>query len=209
VNYYYYWFQNGDDGEFFKAGQYPALDESIPAALEIHLDKDDLGLYKTAIRLRNHNLGIGAVAYLRRVVENRINDMLDVLAEAAREHSFAKGELGKIQAIKTSRRFDEKIDYAAALLPIHLRPEGKPNPIAKLHELTSEGLHSKTEADCIDIFDRLRTVFEYVFGNLRVHIEEARAFVKSLGDLQETGNKKPRRPKTPPKPESLVVADDN
>jgi hypothetical protein len=39
--------------------------------------------------MRNYNLGIAAVAYLRRVVENKINDVLDVLAETAQEHSFA------------------------------------------------------------------------------------------------------------------------
>jgi hypothetical protein len=74
--------------------------------------------------------------------------------------------------------------YAAKLLPPHLRPEAKPNPIDKLHDLTSDGLHSKSEEECIDIFDKARKVFEYVFGNLQVQIEEARAFVQSLGQLQ-------------------------
>lgn len=53
-------------------------------------------------------------------------------------------------------------------LPSHPRPKDQPNPIDKLHELTSEGLHSKSEGECIDVFDRVRTVFEYVFGNLRI-----------------------------------------
>ena len=134
--------------------------------------------------MRNHNLGIAAVAYLRRVVENRINDVLDVLAEAAQEHSFAAEELKKIKDAKRSFRFDDKIDYAAKLLPPHLRPEGKPNPIDVLHDLTSDGLHSKSEEECIDVFDKVRKIFEYVFGNLNVQIEDARAFVKSLEGLQ-------------------------
>jgi hypothetical protein len=185
VRYYVDWTYDKDTktGSFMKVGQWPPPDERIPATLEARLDKDDLKLYKNAIRLRNHNLGIGAVAYLRRVVENRINDILDVLAEAAREQAFAAEELKTIEKIKESHRFDDKIDYAAKILPPHLRPAGKPNPIDKLHELTSEGLHSKTEAECVDIFDKVRTVFEYVFGNLQVQAEEARNFVKSLGGL--------------------------
>jgi hypothetical protein len=59
-----------------------------------------------------------------------------------------------------------------------------------MHDLTSDGLHSKSEEECIDIFDRVRKVFEYVFGNLNVQIDEARAFVKSLEGLQP-------RPKSP------------
>jgi hypothetical protein len=191
VRFTFYWFQDDDeadaDGEFFKVGQWPPLEERVPATLEKVLDKEDLAFYKNALRMRNYNLGIAAVAYLRRVVENKINDVLDVLAEAAQEHSFAAEELKKIKEAKRSFRFDDKIDYAAKLLPPHLRPEGKPNPIDVLHDLTSDGLHSKSEEECIDIFDRVRKVFEYVFGNLNVQIEEARAFVKSLEGLQPSG----------------------
>jgi hypothetical protein len=187
VRYNFYWSQDAEPadaiGEFLKVGQWPPLEERVPDTLKKVLDKDDLAFYKNAIRMRNYNLGIAAVAYLRRVVENRINDVLDVLAEAAQEHSFAAEELKKIKEAKRSFRFDDKIDYAAKLLPPHLKPEHKPNPIDVLHDLTSDGLHSKSEEECIDIFDRVRKVFEYVFGNLNVQIEEARAFVKNLEGL--------------------------
>jgi hypothetical protein len=188
VRYNLYWSQKDepDDaiGEFMKVGQWPPLEERVPDTLKKVLDKEDLVFYKNSIRMRNHNLGIAAVAYLRRVVENRINDVLDVLAEAAQEHSFAAEELKKIKDAKRSFRFDDKIDYAAKLLPPYLLPEGKPNPIDVLHDLTSDGLHSKSEEECIDVFDKVRKVFEYVFGNLNVQIEDARAFVKSLEGLQ-------------------------
>jgi hypothetical protein len=191
VRYNFHWVSrskhtNPDDKtwEFSKVGQWPPLEERVSDALEKVLDKDDLAFYKNALRMRNYNLGIAAVAYLRRVVENRINNVLDVLAEAAQEYSIAAEELKKIKAAKSSYRFDDKIEYAAKLLPPHLRPAGKPNPIDVLHGLASDGLHSKSEEECIDVFDRVRKVFEYVFGNLNVQIEDARAFVKSLGQLQ-------------------------
>jgi hypothetical protein len=199
IRYYFYWFQADEPaeavGEFLKVGQWPPLEERVPVTLEKVLDKEDLAFYKNALRMRNYNLGIAAVAYLRRVVEDKINDVLDILAEAAQEHSFAAEGLKKIKDAKRSYRFDDKVDYAAKLLPPHLRPEGKPNPIDVLHDLTSEGLHSRSEEECIDIFDRVRKVFEYVFGNLNVQIEEARAFVKSLEGLQPAGKILKPRPK--------------
>lgn len=197
IRYNFYWSQADEPadavGEFLKVGQWPPLEERVPITLEKVLDKEDLAFYKNALRMRNHNLGIAAVAYLRRVVENRINDVLDVLAEAAQEHSFAAEELKAIKAVKASYRFDDKIDHAAKLLPPYLKPKGKPNPIDVLHDLTSEGLHSKSEEECIDIFDRVRNVFEYVFGNLNVQIEEARTFVKSLEGLQPAARRQPVR----------------
>jgi len=183
--YYFYWHMDNGIGEFLKIGQWPSIDESIQTNLAGRLDAEDLDFYKKALRLRNHGLGVAALAYLRRVVENRINDILDVLAEAAREHDFAAEELKTIEATKVSHRFDDKITYAAKLLPSHLRPKGQPNPIDKLHELTSEGLHSKSETECLEIFDSVKNVFEYVFGKLTVQIDDAREFLKSLQDMTQ------------------------
>lgn len=182
VEYFFLWKETADGGIFAKVGQHPPLAERIPPSLRKQLDKEDLEFYEKAVRLRNHNLGIGSLAYLRRVVENRTNDLLDVLAEVARGSNFAADELQNIEVVKTSKRFDDKIDYAAKLLPLHLRPGGQ-NPIDKLHDLASDGLHSKSEEECVQIFDRGRHVFEYVFSELRVGLEEAKKFLEGLKRL--------------------------
>lgn len=189
VKYFYWWFIDPTDGisTFYKVGEYPPLTAHLPDALKNNFDKEDADFYQKAIRLRNHNLGIAAIAYLRRVVENRINDMLDVLAQAAREqeHPVAEEELKKIGEIKAARRLDAKIDYAAKLLPEHLKPANLPNPIDILHELASDGLHARSEEECVDIFDGCKEVFEFVFGNLKVKSEEAKNFIESLKRLSQ------------------------
>jgi len=54
-----------------------------------------------------------------------------------------------------------------------------------LHELTSEGLHAKTDEECVEIFDACRTSFEFVFGRLRIEAEDAKEFVQGMGKLTE------------------------
>ena len=72
TDYFYYWAKV--EGEtpgvwvFFKAGQYPPVEEWVPPALERQLAGEDLEFYKKALRCRNFNYGIAALAYLRRVV---------------------------------------------------------------------------------------------------------------------------------------------
>ena|SRR2546422_250498 len=184
VTYYFYWnTEKSGETRFFKVGQYPALEERVPNELRKALDAQDLDFYKTAIRLRNFGLGLGAVAYMRRVVENRMNDMLDVLHEVAREHKASEEVLGRLEGIKKERRFSVKVDYAGDLVPDNLRPAGQPNPMAVLHELASDGLHTKSDEECVDIFDQCRKTFEYVFGKLRVQAEEAKSFVKEFAEL--------------------------
>jgi hypothetical protein len=139
--------------------------------------------------MRNFNLGVAAVAYMRRVIENRMTDMLEILHEAAITHNAPAELIARHKEMKEEKRFSVKVDYAGDLLPASLRPSGKPNPMAVLHELASDGLHAKSDEECVDIFDACRRTFEYVFGKLRVETEDAKSFVREMSALTEKRTK--------------------
>jgi hypothetical protein len=185
VNYCFIWQEREPDNVFVKIGQYPELEERVPQTLEQALDGVDLKLYKNALRMRNFNLGVAAVAYMRRIIENRMNDMLEILHESAIAHDAPAELLARHEAMRKEKRFSDKIDYAGELLPSSLRPSGKPNPMAILHELASEGLHARSDEECVDIFDSCRRTFEYVFGKLRIETEDAKNFVNEMSNLAE------------------------
>jgi hypothetical protein len=185
VRYYFWWGDELGTSVFFKVGQHPELEERVSEVLEKALTAEDLKSYKNALRLRNFNLGIASVAYMRRVVENRMNDMLQVLYEAAVAHNAPKELLALHEAMMKEKRFSVKVDYAGDLLPETLRPKGMPNPMAILHDLVSDGLHAKSDEECVDIFDACRHTFEYVFGKLRIETEEAKKFVEQMTALAE------------------------
>jgi hypothetical protein len=187
IQYFFIWKEREHDNLFVKVGQYPAMEERIPDTLSAALTKDDARMYRTALRLRNFNLGLGAVAYMRRVVENKINDILEILHESAIAHNAPEEILKRHEEMKNDRRFSVKVDYAGDLLPPSLRPKGLPNPMAVLHDLASDGLHARSDEECVEIFDRCRATFEYVFGKVRIETEEAKSFVKSMVEL--SGNK--------------------
>lgn len=180
TRYYFFW-QGYQDGtsRFSKVGQYPPLQKEPPQRLAKKLSRVDLDLYRKALTSRNDSYGLGALAYLRRVVENRMNDLLDLLHEAAKQDENATEELKRIEEVKSSWRFDDKIGYAAKLLPTRLKPAGV-NPIDKLHDLASDGIHNRSEDECLEIFDRCKASFEYVFRELDVQIEDAKAYIASL-----------------------------
>jgi hypothetical protein len=200
IHYYFIW-QEQDSGNIFsKVGQYPELEERVFEDLTKALDPPDLKMYKNAIRLRNFNLGLAAVAYMRRVIENKMNDMLDILHEAAVAYNAPAEVLARHQEMKKEKRFVEKVNYAGDLVPKHLRPQGKPNPMATLHDLASDGLHARSDEECVDIFDKCRKTFEYVFGTMRIEAEHAKEYVESMVDLTKEKAKaaeaKPQSPKS-------------
>jgi hypothetical protein len=183
------WQENESSNIFLKVGQYPELEERVSETLVQALSTADLKLYKNALRMRNFNLGVAAVAYMRRVVENRMNDILEILHEAALAHKLPAEALVHHKEMMEEKRFAVKVDYAGTLLPSSLRPTGKPNPMSILHELASDGLHAKSDEECVDIFDACRRTFEYVFGKLRIETEDAKNFVKEMANLTEKRTK--------------------
>jgi hypothetical protein len=128
------------------------------------------------------------VAYLRRLVENCINDLLDLVVEAAQSDDAVAPLLNEVEEVKTDRRFSEKIDFAAKLLPKNLVKGA--NPIATLHDLTSAGLHGESDDECVEIFDRCKLAFEYVIQRLKEGHDADAGYQKAIKALAEMRAKK-------------------
>jgi len=173
-----------------KVGQYPPLHEHIPQELERRFDADDLEYYQKAIRSRNFSFGLGALSYLRRVVENRTDDLLDLIGQALIDAGADPKVLDQVAEVKRSRRFDEKIDFAAGILPANLKPGGQ-NPFAALHDLASAGIHRLTEDECLERFDLSRTAFEYVFRQLEIEKSAAAEFVQAMNAIGKKRSEQP------------------
>ncbi len=74
---------------------------------------------------------------------------------------------------------DEKLRLAASLLARSLRPGGV-NPLAHLYEYYSKGIHSESDAECLEtgilLRNDFRDDFDYVFKNLRLAVDEAKQY---------------------------------
>ncbi len=191
TRFFYLWFrvQSNDDEQddvwmFQKNGQFPPIQERIDPVLRKRLG-DDLDLYTKAIRCRNFNYGMGALVYMRRVVENQMNSLLDLIAEDAEASGVSEGELKRLDEVKKGRHSD-KVDYAKSLIPSHLKPGGR-NPVDALYGAFSDGIHNKTDDECIEIVDRMRLAFEYLFKTLQVSSEDAKEFVRALNTVNTKG----------------------
>lgn len=176
-----------------KIGQVPPQEIDISKALEARL-ADTAGHYKKALICRGQNYGIAAMAYLRRVVDEKTDDLIDVMAELSETHGVAKDQIAKLLTAKNEVRYEDKLKVASGLIPNALRPGGV-NPLGQLYVMTSHGLHGKSDDECVAIFDDLKADFEYVFGNLHLQAEQLREFAKRVqeraGTYPSTEREKP------------------
>ena len=55
----------------------------VPIALEKNLGKHSAALYRKSLSSRNVGYGLGALGYMRRVVEDKTNELIEVVAKFA------------------------------------------------------------------------------------------------------------------------------
>jgi len=161
-----------------KIGQEPPQSIEIPADLSKRLGAT-AGYYRNALLCRAHGLGIAAVAYMRRVVEEQTDELIDVVADLALTYEADEKTVRSLMAAKERVRYEEKLEVASKVMPSALMPGGV-NPIAQLYIHLSVGLHGKTDDECIAIFDDLKADFEYVFRNLHVQALDRREFAQRV-----------------------------
>jgi len=79
--------------------------------------KDDLDNYEKAIVCLSHEYGIAAFAYYRRVVENNINRLLDLVEADAQSSDVGQEVLDAIGQLRKEKPMSEKIKVANLALP--------------------------------------------------------------------------------------------
>ncbi len=161
-----------------KIGQMPAPDIAISTGLSEQLGPM-ADAYKKALVCRAQNYGIGAMAYLRRVVEVKTDDLINVMIDLCDTLPVAPEVRSELVAAKSKVRYEEKLEKAAALIPEALKPAGV-NPLGQLHKRASVGLHNKSDDECVEIFDDLKADFEYVFSNLHHQAVERQEYIKRV-----------------------------
>lgn len=158
-----------------KIGQYPMQSARVPSAIETRLGSSAL-FYRKALTSRNEGYGLAAVAYFRRVVEDKTNELIDVVADAAEAHSIPTPDVARIRAAKNEKAYEDKLKFAAQAIPTVLKPHGA-NPLQAMHDILSVGIHTQSEEECLQIADDTREIFDYLFDRLRSEVEDRTTFV--------------------------------
>jgi hypothetical protein len=166
-----------------KVGQWPKMEVRAPKLLEQALGTH-VSVYRRALTSRHQGYGIGAVAYLRRIVEETIDTLLDLVAEVLKLESGNEGQVARLEEAKKGKVFDEKVKLAGDALPAHLRPGGI-NPFGTLHDLLSSGIHRLSEERALAVADAVIESLGYLFTELDVHVRARRAFVEKMKGLEK------------------------
>jgi hypothetical protein len=142
-----------------KVGQYPPPDRRISRQLARVLG-DYEEIFSKGITCERFGYGIAAFAYYRRIIELIIDKLVSIVEDMLSEDERIAHQ-SALDIIRSSHVAEEKIRLVKNILPTSLRPDGF-NPLAVMHESLSDGLHSRTDEECLLIASQVRSAMTYL-----------------------------------------------
>lgn len=143
---------------------------------------EDSEYYEKAIVCLNHGYGIAAFAYFRRIVENNIFKLLDLITEES-DNAINKDEINEALAeLKKESPMSEKIKVANKALPEYLKPSGL-NPLGKIYQVLSAGVHGLNDQECLEKASEIQECVKYLIGELSDRKKNQGRFKSLVGKL--------------------------
>ncbi len=176
---------DSEKGWVRKVGQLPPWSTAIRKDLERHLG-DATEHYKRALTCLSQGYGLGACAYMRRVLEDTIDPLLRLELDVRRAEGADAAELEEISVAIKGRTFGVKTEIAYRHAPKSIIVHGN-NPLKLIHDKLSIGVHRLPEKECVEIAATLAVALEYVVTALNRQREEKAAFTTAIRQASGEG----------------------
>jgi hypothetical protein len=185
-----------DVGVVIKVGELPELHIDLPSNLPGFLG-EDYGIFIKGLKSEKAGLGMGAFSYYRRVVENQKSRLFTKIAEAGKKLRIPSENIIALEAAAKEQQFSKALDDAKDFFPESLRIEGH-NPMKLLHSALSEGMHAKTDEDCLTIAHSIRIILQDLSIRIKDALREERAVKDALSMLFKDAGRKVDQTKSSP-----------
>ena len=178
--------KNDDDdgGIAYKFGELPPYGPPTSAKL-IKLIGPDRDTFLKGRRCENQGLGIGAFIYYRRVVENQKNRVFAEVKKVAEKVGASQVALTALDSAMAETQFSKALDLAKEGIPESLLINGH-NPMKLLHSALSDGVHARTDEECMEIATSVRIVLGDLADRLGQALKEEAELRHALATLMKT-----------------------
>jgi hypothetical protein len=167
-------------GYAVKIGEFPSFKPRIPTRLRTLLG-GDFDLFRQGRLAESVGLGVGAVAYYRRMVEQQKNRWLQSVRDVAEREGTAE-ILPLIDQAIHETQFTKAMSLISGAFPESLRIRNE-NPAALLHAVLSEGIHDTDDAECLKLCRYVRNVLTEFANKLDQALKDDGEIKESIAAL--------------------------
>ena len=179
----------GGCGEAVKLAERPVFGPPIPSRLLSLIGQESRDLFLKGRRAENQGLGIGAFAYYRRVVENQRNQVIDQIIKVSRRIKASTEFIETLESAKKETQFSRSVEIIKDGIPDILRINGH-NPLTLLYKALSQGLHTDSDEECLEIAGNIRLVLTELAEKIGYTLKEQAELDKAVNRLLKVGEKK-------------------
>ncbi|WP_029770540.1 hypothetical protein [Pseudogulbenkiania sp. MAI-1] len=168
-------------GKCFKFGELPEYGPPTASRL-VKLIGPDRELFLKGRRCENQGLGVGAFVYYRRVVESQKNRILDEVIKVSKKVGANPEAIQLLEEAKTETQFSKALLSVKDAIPQALLINGH-NPLSLLHSALSDGLHLRTDEECLEVASSIRIVLAELSERLAQSLKDEAELNKALSRL--------------------------
>jgi hypothetical protein len=169
-----------------KLGQVPYWSAPLPKRLVKSLGKESKELLQKGLACIGQSYGIGACAYLRRLVEHETDAILAVV-EAVAEAEGDQATLANLTAARAEKTAKAKLETASKHVPKTLKPGGQ-EPLKVLYDFLSPPLHSTSEKESLAQATEVLGTISFLFATLKEKVEESKKYAADLAKMAKSKN---------------------
>jgi hypothetical protein len=155
-----------------KIGQYPSMADLATYNIRKYtkvLGNERYAEFSRAIGLVSHGVGIGSFVYLRRIIEQLIEEA----------HQKLKDSDGWDETQYIKSRIDEKIKILKDVLPDFLVTN------KALYSILSKGIHELNEQECLSFFNVIRVSIELILDEKLQEFERKNKIKKAEEEISK------------------------
>jgi hypothetical protein len=146
-----------DAGHAVKFGELPVYGPPTPTRLLSMIGEENREVFLKGRRCENQGLGVGAFVYYRRVVERQKNSIIGEILRVAKATNASPKTVQGLESAMKEGQFSRAVELAKDGIPSTLMIKGH-NPLILLHNALSEGLHTKSDEECLALANDIRVV---------------------------------------------------
>lgn len=170
-----------------KYGEWPTYGPPVPPKA-ISLIGGERELFLQGTRAENLDLGVGAFAYYRRVVEDQKDRLLDEIIRVANRVNSPGDVIADLEKAKREFQFSKAIGDVKLSIPESLLISGQ-NPLLLLHRALSHNLHTESDETCLQLAQSIRVVLYELAERIGQALKDEAELTEAVNRL--SGKRKP------------------
>ena len=148
--------RNGNDLIAYKLGELPRFGKPLPPRL-ITAVRDERQLLFNGYQCEVQGMGIGALTYYRRIVEDYRVKLILEIRRVAVSLDADESVLKKFDEAAKEHQFEKSIDMIKDVFPERLLLKGQ-NPFKLLHSALSQDIHNASDQESLQLATSVRVV---------------------------------------------------